>query len=214
MVKLEQRKRWIFHITHFRNLLGIIESGGLKSDSEIRGQSVQIGYGHIKNRRLEKNIPSLNTFVGNCVPFYFGVRSPMLYVITKKNFDLDYTGKAREIVYLVADIQNIVQSNLQWCFSDENASSITAEFYTEIDKLDVLDWDAIETDRWGKGFQPDHPDLKEKKQAEFLVRDFFPWNLVCKIAVHDEEMKHFVQEILQSSEFQPPLSIQKRWYYD
>ena len=62
----------VFHITDVKNLPGILAEGGLFSDAVMaeRG-SEEIGYDHIKQRRLsEIRIPCCgDRFVGEFVPF-------------------------------------------------------------------------------------------------------------------------------------------------
>lgn len=220
MVKLEPKGSFIFHITHIENIPSVIAQNGLVCDStalQNRMGYVKIGYDHIKQRRIGKRIPCFdsNINVGDCVPFYFGVRMPMLFVITRKNQELAYNGPAREIVYLVADIASILQSDLKWCFTDANAACEIAKFYNNPEDFDKLDWSAIEKDRWGKRDNPNDPNLIERKQAEFLVHSFFPWKYIKGIAVHDEAILERLQKLLSPEDLQRIRTcVQNRWYYD
>lgn len=83
--------RLIFHITHVKNLAGIIEAGFLFSDSACRAGSakpVNIGYSHIKDRRLKRKVPcAAKGTLGDYVPFNFCPRSVMLYVVSRGHDD-------------------------------------------------------------------------------------------------------------------------------
>jgi ssDNA thymidine ADP-ribosyltransferase, DarT len=83
----------IYHITDVANLPRILQSGGLYSDAALAavgGPAQQIGYGHIKQRRMTQYRVDCcgNRFVGEFVPFYFCPRSVMLYTINQGNTGL------------------------------------------------------------------------------------------------------------------------------
>ena len=87
----------IYHIVHIDNLPSIIEDDCLFSDAEMckRPQDgVVIGMNKIKDRRLVLPIMSHRRLrVGECVPFYFCPRSPMLYMFDRGNSpEITYRG--------------------------------------------------------------------------------------------------------------------------
>lgn len=78
----------IYHITDVTNLPGIVAAGGLFSDAQVRAKNqntTEIGYAHIKQRRLDEyKISCCNgRAVGEFVPFYFCPRSPIFLPLTK-----------------------------------------------------------------------------------------------------------------------------------
>jgi hypothetical protein len=77
------------------------------------------------------------------------------------------------------------------------------------DKLDQLHWDSINKDRWNHP-----PEVKEQKQAEFLLYNDFPWGLVQEIGVYDTGAQQAVQRLIQSANHKPTVSVRnKEWYY-
>lgn len=56
-----------------------------------------------------------------------------------------------------------------------------------------------------------YPDRKRRRQAEFLVHQYFPWNLVTKIVVYDAANEKVVGNILKGQP--PPVEIRRGWYY-
>jgi hypothetical protein len=84
----------IYHITHVTNLVGILRDGCLWSDSQRIARSLQttnIGYTHIKQRRLRRPVPVAALGVlGDYVPFNFCYRSVMLYAL--RGGHEDYAG--------------------------------------------------------------------------------------------------------------------------
>ena len=57
-------------------------------------------------------------------------------------------------------------------------------------------------------------DCSEEKQAEFLVKDFFPWDKVESIGVRDATMLRRVEDLLTGSGGSPPrVDVCPHWYY-
>ncbi len=204
----------IYHITHVDNLRDILHHGGLYSDAERTRRSMKpvcIAYTEIKDRRSRKKVdlPGGMT-LDEYVPFYFSNRSPMLYAIHTKSVP-GYSHGDSEIIYLVSSAERVSASDRGWCFSDGHAIMEMTEFYCSLDKLCMVDWDII--DNWSWGDRPDDPDRKRRKQAEFLVSGFFPWELVDRIGVKDKIMLEKVNELLASAPCRPDVSIESDWYY-
>ncbi len=207
----------IYHITHLENLPEIIRHNYIISDAGRMGMGLDfniIGISAIKQRRLERIEVKCHTGtrVGEYVPFYFCPRSIMLYILYRGNHpDLDYTGGQTPIVHLQADLKSTVnwaeQKNIRWAFSDRNAGSFIADFFNDLKYLDKINWEAV--------MASDFRDMqiKEGKQAEFLIYELFPWKLVEKIGVANRNILKSVKKMLKNSEHKPPVSIEPSWYY-
>lgn len=176
----------IFHITHVNNLPAIIACGELRSDrvmQQLGGPSAAIGMAKIKQRRLTLSVLCHHgTTVGEFVPFYFGPRSIMLFLLHRGNHpELNYAGGQEPIVHLQADLNVVVQWAAQhgqrWAFTAANAGATYAQFYAHSGQLDAIDWTAVNA----MDFRD--PGVKERKQAEFLVYGALPWTLVERIGV-------------------------------
>lgn len=81
----------VFHFTHLRNLEGIITEG-LWSDAACRREGlteVEIGSAGIRERRLRLPVGDVGAggYVGDYVPWYFGPRSPMMFTLTRNNYE-------------------------------------------------------------------------------------------------------------------------------
>lgn len=207
----------IYHITHLRNLPQIVSEGGLWSDARRIAQGLDtkvVGMSGIKQRRLTELTVDCHpgTKVGEYVPFYFCPRSIMLYILHQGNHpDLDYTGGQEPIVHLQADIHAAVQwavkHNVRWAFSNTNAGARYCEFFRSLDRLGEVNWIAVQATDFRTAV------VKDGKQAEFLVFDWFPWQLVEKIGVIDGKREDAVMEVLKAAKHQPPVSIERGWYY-
>ena len=207
----------IYHITHVDNLAAIIREGVLLSDTtmlERGGPSVTIGMSAIKRRRVEDLTVSCHpgTKVGDYVPFYFCPRSVMLYLLYQANHqDLTYRGGQGPIVHLEADLHEVVtwarEQDRRWAFSLSNAGSYYVEILNRLEQLDQINWGAIAATDFRSA------DMKEGKQAEFLVHGSFPWELVRRIGVISAEMKARAEASLAQATHRPPVEILSNWYY-
>jgi len=207
----------IYHITHVDNLRDIAMRGGLHSDAWIAqqgGTCCSIGMSGIKRRRIDELAVTCHadTKVGEYVPFYFCPRSVMLYVIHCANHpDLSYRGVQEPIVHLQADLHEVVRwcerEGVLWAFSLSNAGARYTEFRPDLNALTELDWNAIEA----RDFRD--PDIKERKQAEFLVHDFFPFKLVERIGVRTESTRLRAKQALNGANYVPPVEIRAEWYF-
>lgn len=205
----------IYHITHIDNLDNILRTRKLLSDAKCieRGMDCEIvGMSTIKKRRLEECVVTCHpgTKVGEYVPFYFCPRSIMLYILHKGNHrDIDYRGGQKPILHLQADLRTVVQwaenKNKKWALSDRNAGAYLAQFYKNIDDLDKINWSAVKATDFRNML------IKESKQAEFLIYESFPLELIEKIGVCNNHIRNQVLQKLGSVSI--PASIERDWYY-
>jgi ssDNA thymidine ADP-ribosyltransferase, DarT len=208
----------IYHITHLSNLEHILAEGGLLCDSSLSGrdQSAKtIAFSHMKQRRMGLPVTcNPGTTVGDYVPFYFCPRSVMLYVIHCQNHQqLSYQGGQEPILHLEADLRRVVswceedKASRLWAFSSSNAGARYASFYNRKRQLLEVDWEAIAA----RDFS--NPDVKERKQAEFLIHGFFPWELIDRVGTYSNKMKSEVEKLIANVEHQPLVESIRDWYY-
>jgi len=207
----------ICHITHVNNLPGIIQAGGLWSDAkriELGLGTSLIGMSRIKQRRLTDIEVSCypGTLVGQYVPFFYCTRSIMLYILHRGNHvDIDYCEGQRPIVHLVAGLEASLQwatdQGVPWALSPTNASARYTSFYNQRDDFHRIDWQAVAN----RDFRD--PAVKEAKQAEFLMFDWFPWSLVEHVGVFDQNIEQIASQHIAASAHQPPVRVENGWYY-
>ncbi len=207
----------IYHITHVDNLTDIAANGGLFSDAALLELGISprsVGMSVIKRRRLEELDVTCHagTKVGEYVPFYFCPRSVMLYVLYRGNHpELTYQGGQDPIVHLEADLHGVVRwadtNGVRWAFSLSNAGARYAEFRSRLDHLGDLDWDAIAA----RDFRD--PDVKEGKQAEFLIHRFFPLSLVERIGTRTSSVQKRALHALSAARRHPLVEACPEWYF-
>jgi hypothetical protein len=207
----------IYHITHLDNVAQIAHAGVIRSDAGMLssgGGGTIVGMSSIKRRRLGEIEVTCHrgTKVGQYVPFYFCPRSIMLYILHMANHpDLTYHGGQRPIVHLQADLHAAVQwaerNGRRWAFSDRNAGTYVADFFNSLDDLDEVDWAAVASTDFRS------MTVKEGKQAEFLMHESFPWELVERIGVFDDRIKAQVDAAIASAGHKPLVTVEPGWYY-
>lgn len=149
--------------------------------------------------------------VGDCVPFYFCPRSVMLYMINQaNNSQLGYKGGQSQIIHLEADLRKTVAwasaNSLKWAFTLSNAGSFYFESRNSISELNSVDWSAVNARQWQM--------VMEKKQAEFLIENQFPWSLIERVGImQDVAFGQRVGAILTQSAHRPTFNYMPDWYY-
>lgn len=206
----------LYHITHVDNLPAILAADGLHSDAVMvaaGGPAATIGMGSIKQRRLSLPVKCHpGDLVGGYVPFYFCPRSIMLFLLHCANHpELAYRGGQGPILHLEADLRETVAwaeaAGQRWAFSLSNAGAVYTEFRNRLDQLDEVDWNAVAATDFRDA------QVKEGKQAEFLVRDFFPWHLVRRIGVSDAGIYGHVLHALSGAAHRPAVEVRREWYF-
>jgi hypothetical protein len=85
-------------------------------------------------------------------------------------------------------------------------------FYNNLNALNELDWKVIESWSWHDTISDN--DRRRRKQAEFLVKQHCPWQLIQEIGVINNAVRDQVAAMLEGSEHKPIVSVCRQWYYD
>jgi hypothetical protein len=204
----------LYHIVHVDKLPPIVADGKLICDSVMANRTnagTVIGMTSIKTRRLRLPVKCHDDLrVGDCVPFYFCPRSVMLYLIAQANHpDLTYRGGQGSIVHLEFDLRRVVNwaeaEGLRWAFTLSNAGSYYFEDRNDLVDLRELDWNAVNARNWAG--------QKEGKQAEFLVEQEVPWDLVERIGALSAGIAQRAGAAVSRASNQPLIEVKHDWYY-
>ena len=176
-------------MTHIENIPHILQNGITHTTSEYANPDfVPIGDGSLITTR-NKFILNNGTRLGEYIPFYFGVRTPMLYVV-QNGFNLVAPTSAENIVYCVSSVQKIIDLQLDFVFTDGHAVDGFSAQYTiaDIQNIDtILDKNAINAKYW-----KDENDLdkKRRKEAEFLVLGDISLHAILGYITYNENAKN------------------------
>lgn len=197
----------IFHITHVDNLPSIVRAGGLWCDAQRIARGIghtNIGHEHIKQRRLTRAVTAgAGGVLGDYVPFNFCPRSVMLYAVHRGH--QDYGAGQENIVHLVSSVAAATNLGRPWAFSDRHAELAHALHFDDLARLSEVQWEVMHRGKW--------TDVKEERQAEFLVHEFFAWTAVTAVAVMTPQAASRAQLALRGAAHQPPVTTRPAWYY-
>lgn len=196
----------IYRMTHIENIPHILQYGITHKDSpNANATFVNIGDVSLISTRSNKlvridngdfskaHVPNIN--LGNFIPFYFGIRMPMLYVMQSGGNFVEKATPPKDIVYLVCSVIDIVRSNKTFYFSDGHATDNLTTFYdrSKVNELpSLIDWNAIRTAFWGG---QENLNLKRKKQAEFLISEDISQNFLIGFGCYNEAAKQRLIEM-------------------
>jgi prepilin-type processing-associated H-X9-DG protein len=204
----------LYHITHIDNIISILQSNGLLANSRLQQERTQfrdISYENIQGRRATKTVPcGVGGVLHDYVPFYFAPRSPMLYTIHKGNVP-NYQGGQASVLHLVTTVEAIEAAGLNFAFTDGHAVMAYSDFYENLEDLERIDWDVMESRLWYD--TNEDPNRKCKRQAEFLIHSYLPWNLVQEIGVINDSVRERICQILQNFGVSIPVRVYPNWYY-
>ena len=134
----------------------------------------------------------------------------MLFTIGRGNVP-GYDRGEDPIVHLVTSTEAVVTAGLQYAFTDGHSTMRFTEFFDDLADLSKVDWDIMETKYWRD--TSDDNDRKRRRQAEFLVHEFCPWNIIEQIGVKTDAVRRQVTQIAQAVGHSPAVQLRRNWYY-
>lgn len=132
----------------------------------------------------------------------------MLYVISRGGVE-GYAEGQDPVVYLCSTAEAVKKARLRWVFTEGHADIGYTDFFDDLKDLDKIDWNLMKATYWHD--TDDDPDRKRRRQAEFLVHEFFPWELVSYVGVYDRSTAESVSKLLEKCG--PEVGVEPGWYY-
>ncbi len=132
----------------------------------------------------------------------------MLFTINKGNVE-GYAEGQEPIVHLVSSTEVVNAEELEWVFTEGHAVMDYTDFFDDFADLDKIDWPLMSSKFWFD--RPEYPDRCRRREAEFLVHNFFPWKLVSEIGVCNTATEQKIQKALGGKG--PRVEIRQGWYY-
>lgn len=184
----------LFRMVHFQNIPYILTHGILVGANDPN--YISIGDSRLINQRKKFLIDNKqHDKLGGYIPFYFSGHTPMLLNIKTGHRGITKREQS-EIVFIVCEVNNIVNNCAKWLFTDGHAKDALSNFYEDLKDLDKLDWDLIKSQYW-KNTREDN-DRMRRKQAEFLVYNKVSLNCIRGLIVKSEERKLEIEKIIQN----------------
>ena len=170
------------------------------------GREVMITNG----KTIEFGWPNMIT-LGEFIPFYFGFRTPMLYVIQKGGNFVPNPTKPEEIIYCVTSVYKILESGVTFYFSDGHAVNTLSTFYDSgmVDQIErLVDFEATKARKWK---DERDLDLKRRKEAEFLIQQDLPPDYLLGFVCYNDTSK---QKLLSFGIPENKISVKPSYYFD
>jgi len=182
-------KKWIFRMTHIENIPHILGFGITHASSPNSNPDYKpIGDSTLISVRSSKMVPIKRKCLGDYTPFYFGHRTPMLYVL-QKGYNLVNKVIPDDVVYLVSTVEKILALKIDFIFTNGHAVNGLTDFYpsSEIGNLNnIVDFHAAYVRDWN---DTSDTDLKRRKEAELLVDGDIPVSVIVNYIVYNEAAK-------------------------
>lgn len=189
--------RCFYHFTHIDNIESIVKYGLLSTNEKFKKnlKHVNLANENIQLRRSEMDVPC-NPYgkIHDYVPFYFASRNPMfLGVLNRKNIDQPY------VVYIAISIDKLLEDNV--IFTDKSANtSVLPNFFENPKELDKLDWNLIDSMKWGRGTD----DELHSRMAEVLVYQKVPIDWIESYVVFNRVCKEKIENIYKDNGREKP----------
>ncbi len=148
--------------------------------------------------------------LGEFIPFYFGVKMPMLYVMQNGGNFVKRATPAKDIVYLACSLIRIIDTTKDYYFSDGHGTDNYTTFYDSSkinDLATIIDWSAVKAAYWGGN---ENLNIKRKKQAEFLVSNDISPKFVIGFGCHDQKA---AEELIAMGVVEEKVKIIPNAYY-
>lgn len=193
-------------MTHILNIPHILDVGFVHADSPKASRNyISIGDSSMIRARADRD--AAGKTLDQYIPFYFGPRSPMLYVI-QNGFNGVIKRSPRDIVYCVLRVDAVVDSNLRFIFTDGHAADHITKTYQreEIKNIDNI----ISSDDVYAQFWNEDADAKRKKEAELLFLDDVPASLISGYVVYNEKA---MQQLISYGIPEDKIIIRTNFYF-
>lgn len=186
---MDLNKAYIYRITHVENIAHILNYGITHKDSVNHNPNyIAIGDSSLINTRDSFEIPNGDT-LGEYIPFYFGRRTPMLFVIQKGYNEVAVT-HPDNIIYCASSVQKVLDLNLNFIYTNGHATDGLTSFFLpdEIENIEEqVDFFATNAKYWKR---ENDLDFKRRKEAEFLIKNDFPVEGILGFIVYSQNTKN------------------------
>lgn len=217
---MELDKIHLYRMTHIENIPHILRYGITHKNSPHADAAYKsIGDASLISTRETKRVcidngtfhqEGENIVLGEFIPFYFGIRMPMLYVIQHGGNFVPQATPPTDIIYLVCHLLSVANAQSRCYYSNGHATEFITSFFDKSHIRELpsrINWEAITERYWGG---EEKLNLKWQKQAEFLAKDDIPPDLIIGYVCHDEAAQ---QRLMQMGIEKNKIKIVPNAYY-
>ena len=199
----------IFHVTHLRNLPGILASGCIYADAS--GAEPVIDLSSAETRALRRAAAvSSGESVASFVPFFLVPHAEVWAGVLTGTADERLAPAVRalpvaEFVMLVSTMGQISQVGHtgQGEFAADGVVLADDDAAAAVTRFTAVEGENLRLPRLDEG---------RELVAELLVQDSFPMGSVALVGVANDKVRGQVRELLRASEFSPKIAVYPPWF--
>lgn len=209
---LNPEKALIFRITHRDNIPWVLANGLHCRNSGVFDHNyVEIGSPDLIQKRHSHPVRhAMGGTLGDYVPFYFTPFSPMLLNI-KTGWNGIRQRSNDEIVILVSSLHRLEELGVPFVFSDMHAYMNAAQLYSDLARLDQIDWDILQR----RDFKRDQNDLGkvDRYMAEALVRGSLPVESLLGLVCYNTAVESPLKALIEEAGLSVKTIVRPAWYF-
>jgi hypothetical protein len=203
----EQR---IYHLTHLRNLAAILARGSLLADGSVAGgikPAIDISAPVTREARRTTPLVGQEATIADYVPFFLSPNASVWDSIRSRQADArlapevaGYSGS--EFIMLVSTVKAVFARHSDGvAVSDGDATGTLTRFGTE----------RVNAERMLQALRADEGS-ERILDAEFLVREEFPFAEIALIGVSDEKVRDLVKPMLAAGGHRTKVAVYPPWF--
>ena len=153
--------KYLYYFSNLDNIDSIVKSGILPKNYIIKENIPSESFANLKVQKLRKNTQCQISnkeikYIHDLVPLYLNPKTPTLF--SRRNIQDD-------IFFCLINSKNLLSDiDVNFAFTDGNATNLSTKFYYNLSNLNNLNWDIIKGEWWN-----DKTDGKRIRNAEFLI---------------------------------------------
>ena len=196
----------VYHLTHIDNLAAILTSKAILSDGAGAKPALDISSPHAREARRMITVDDEGHAVADYVPFFLSPTSAAWGSIRTATIDprLNGTPNPTEFVLLVTSLGEVGKAKpgpSEFVVSDRDATHPLARFATTRDGAD----------RFLRTLNADL-DSSQLLEAELLVADSLPFDLISVVTVANDRARNRVKELMRGTGFSARVAIHPPWF--
>jgi hypothetical protein len=112
---------------------------------------------------------------------------------------------------MVSSLHRLSEGGVQFLFTDRHAYLVAAQFYSDLERLDQIDWDMLQRRDFKN--DPDDPSKKERYQAEALVYKHMPVDALSGFVCYNDDALNAVTAALTARRLTTKVIKKSDWYF-
>lgn len=211
-LELTAAKALVFRIVHRDNVPWILDNGLHCRNSPVMDPKfVPIGNADLIQKRVSRVVPCPpNGTLSDYIPFYFTPHSIMLLNI-KTGWNGIQQRENAEIVVLVSTLHRLQELEQPFVFTDRHAYLTTASFYTDLARLDQIDWKILRNRDFKR--TANDPGKVERYQAEALAYRHLPIGTIIGLGCYNNEVADTLKAQLADRKLDTTVVVRPGWYF-